>query len=741
MAVTRYPGEQVLAGLGLAIAHPAARWLSVASMALALATACGDDSEQLAPKPTICIAGATLALEAISADVTVHLDAPASPGMDLVKADLGRYLSELWGRPVSVASGAPDAGVPVAIWLSTSDAARDRIGKKVADGFALRRLDDGGRTTFVVYAPDAQNLAYGAYAFLEELGVRFFHPNAELVPKYEGARLPAALNVTRKPAWRIRGMQEHTLHPIETMTVLNEPGAENLAEAKRYVDWLVKTGQNLVQWPLMDLPFAPFQKHAQAIADYAHARGVKVGASVVVFGKSALQDNFVLIKDTNDWQAELESRLATLLEVDWDVVELTLGEFIAEDPGSVVTWLDHATAHVATNHPEVEVSVSVHVGNYSDLWVDYQGKKTFFYHLAGITDTRLTSSVHTVAFFDLYRPWGTYAHDDFFLQKDYLFGELGERKVRYFPESAYWIGADVDVPQFFPMYAYARWLDISSLSRDIRDKKLPPLDGHVLFSSGREWGYWLNDYATAKAQWNPDGSFQELIGHVTGVFGDCAPDVTQSLEGLIAIQNEYLFDRRLVAYVQGEDTVLDMGYLAGIESHPKRKPFQEVAAMAAGELDAFEKEVIGGLTEMNEKLAPLETAVARRCANTDDTLAPWCSEWVDGFAIDRLRAEHSIWLYRAVIDLARGGSSHGSHLARARKVTAQAAKVIARREQGYRYPVSRLTAAYENPTSYDFGYLRQAHTSCFWERQDLQVEILLTEGVAAPVSQLPTCLD
>ena len=49
----------------------------------------------------------------------------------------------------------------------------------------------GGKTTVLVYAPDAADLASGAYALLEELGARFFHPKQELVPAL-GAPAPPA---------------------------------------------------------------------------------------------------------------------------------------------------------------------------------------------------------------------------------------------------------------------------------------------------------------------------------------------------------------------------------------------------------------------------------------------------------------------------------------------------------------------------------------------------------------------
>lgn len=718
-------------------------------MALGIAWAlavegCGSSGDETEAAGAICSSRASQALEPVDpATLGVYLDAPDDAGIALLKADLGSYLGQAWGVPeLVVESGAPPGSRENAVWISTSDAARDALGVSVDSGYALGRAQVGEGTRWIVYAPGPTELAYGSYAFLEELGFRFFHPMQELVPQLGGAALPRELALVRKPAFRIRGMQPHTLHPIEYLEPLCEPGSENLADARRLVDWLVKTGQNLLQWPLLDYAsFAEYAPHATAIAEHAHGRGVQVGAVVQMFGASALQNNYVLIRDEASWQSELEASLDELMTVPWDHVVLALGEFIGNDPSDVIVWLNHATTYLADNHPNVEVSAQVHVGNYPGLWIDYQGKQKFFYHLAGEADPRLTSSVHTVFFFDLYRDWGTYKHDDFFFQRDYLFAELPERKVSYFPESAYWIAADVDVPQFLPEYVYSRWLDIHSLSKDIADKGLPSLDGHIMFSSGHEWGYWLTDYLAAKLLWNPEASFEETIGHFTSAFGPCGTELQHDLGELVALQNQYLFDQRLIGYVSGEDNLLDVGWLAGYESHPRRKSYEEVAALEPAAQQAFEQEVVGGLEAMAQAIAPLEQSVAARCETADAALAPWCDELADGFAIDRLRASHSALLYRAVLDWARGGSEHAGLLEKASGERALAAEVVARRAEGYRFPVSKLVDHYDNRTIYEFGYLRQAHTLCFWDRQEQQAKSLIETGYPAGLAALPTCHD
>ena len=80
-------------------------------------------------------------------------------------------------------------------------------------------------------------------------------------------------------------------------------------------------------------------------------------------------------------------------------------------------------------------------------------------------------------------------------------------------------------------------------------------------------------------------------------------------------------------------------------------------------------------------------------------------------------------------------------LARATAVTAQAAQVVARREAEYRFDLDRVTGAYRNPTVYGFGYLRPAHTQCYWSRREEQVSFLLENGVAEGIFSLPNCQD
>jgi hypothetical protein len=717
---------------------PARLTVLALAAALGLAPACSS-AKDAEPLPVIACGSAEIASEMDAAnDVHVLVDAglPA-----LVQADLATYLSRLWRRPISVTVGAPEGATGDAIWISSSPAALAKAGA-LAGGYALLRADDGSRKLIVVAAGSGSDLVTASYALLEELGVRFFHPMQELVPELDGPRFPRGLEARRTPMTKVRGLQVHLLHPLEYLRTLFEPGEATFAEARRLIDWLVKTGQNHLQWPLLgSVDWAPFAAHARRIAEYAHSRGVTVGASINLSAKGSLQRNYVLVHDDDKYAEQIAAGLTRALEVPWDDIELALGEFLAADPKRLITWLDSAVAHVAKVSPQTRVNVQNHVGNYPELYVDYNGVRSYFYHLPQYADPRLGQTTHTLFWFDTYRDGGMYQHPDFHFQRDYMFSQLPKRRVRYFPESAYWIASDVDVPAFLPEYIESRWNDIHGLDRDIRAAGLPALEGHVTFSSGHEWGFWLTDYLTAKMLWEPAVPLDRFVAHYASAYGSCARGVGSELTQVIALQRHYLFEKKLVQYVSGEDATVETAAGLGYQIRPIRKKFELLVRGAEAERAEFESNVLLELDSMTRELRPIEDSLAARCRGSDAALAPWCNELRDGVRIVRLRLEHVVTLYRAVLAHARGdGDAARAGLASARAKTEEAKTVIEEREKAYRFDVERLTGAYDNPTFYPFGYLRQAHTQCLWRRRDEFARLIIEDGVLDSID-VPRCLE
>ncbi len=720
------------------------RRTALASFCIAAAVACTSSPPPSPPAVVACdsTVPASGSESFPATDVGVYVES-SDPILAPVRADVVSYLGQMWGAAPSASGAAPDGSGRLSIWISSSPAAAAALGTTIGEGYALRRIDAGGKTTLLVYANDAGDVAAGAYALLEELGCRFFHPKQELVPHLVAAFVPTSLQEWRRPAASRRGLQPHTLHPIEYFATFMEPSEANLVDAKAFIDWLVKTGQNYVQWPLLStVNWSTWKPYVTSLLAYAHGRGVRVGASIEIWGGSALQNNYVLVNDANNWQPEMEAGLDKLLEIPWDVVDLTMGEFVSTGPQAIIDWLNHATTYVLSRSPATQVNVENHVGNYPQLWVKYEGQAVFYYHLPQFCDARLGQSVHTLSLFDLYRDWATYAHPNFWLQHDYLLQEIPTRRVSYFPESAYWISADIDVPLFLPEHLYARWIDIHNLSAELADRGLPGLEGHLEFMSGHEWGYWLTDYLVAKMLWEPSKPFEYFLTRYTSAFGSCGSDVQTALEQYVALQTKYLFDQRLLAYVQGENGTVDLGYLAGLETHPKRIEFEELLPMTEAQRTSFESTVLAGLDAFAAQSGAIEGTIAARCRGADGAIAPWCDELRDGVSIGRLRAQHAALLYRAILSYARGdGGSAASQLSQAGAITQQAAQVVAGREGQYRFDVQRETGQYSNPTVYDFGYLRQAHTQCYWQRREDQVAFIMQNGTPESLSTLRTCAN
>jgi len=730
------------------------RRASVASglVAALLFSACSSDKTPASEAgPSIpCAASEVSAAMEPASDVRVFVDDTLP---EPVRTDIGVYLGRMWKTQVVVQVGAPGGQPGDAIWISSSSeakiASRHTTTNEAAASFSLVRADEGARKVLVAYAATREDLVFAAYALLEELGVRFFHPMQELVPELGSPFFPRGVDVHRTAMTKVRGLQPHILHPIEWMPSLHEPGEVNLAEARKLIDWLVKTGQNHLQYPLMaSVPWDVLAEHSRKVAEYAHSRGVTIGAVVQMHHKAALQKNYVLVRDdAKPAKEQLEDGLTRLMQVPWDEVELAMGEFLTTDPEGLLAWFDISVEHLAKIAPHVRVAAQNHCGNYENLYVDFRGTPhTYFYHLPRFADPRLGQTVHTLFWFDLYREGGMYQHPNFDFQRRFIMEELErtERQVRYFPESAYWIATDVDVPAFLPEFIESRWVDIHRLHEETRALGLRPLDGHVLFSSGHEWGYWMHDYLTAKMLWEPEAPLERFFSMYTSAYGSCAPKIGEDFSKFVGIQRTYLRDKKLVAYVSGEDNAVDLGALvAGVTIRELRKKFDDLVTAPEQDRVAFETSVLADLETVVRETRPIEDDVAAHCRGSDATLAPWCNELRDGVRVVRMRVEHSILLYKAILAYARQDKGEANRLlAAARAKLEEATPVIHGRSKSFRFDVGRLTDSYANTTNYAFGYLRQGHTQCLWHRQNEQARRIIEEDLIGSLpTGLPSCLD
>jgi len=573
--------------------------------------------------------------------------------------------------------------------------------------------------TWVVHGGAPLGVQYGLADVLERMGYGFFHPYATRLP--DGFERPGTVEETAaEPVVARRGLHMHTLHPIEGLAAMWVPNPTD--EPARILDWVIKNRGNHVQWPALDdiqgdeATRVAWEAHTHAIVEEAHARGLTVGVGVQLFGASNLQRAWDLLDEVGtpeEQAAEMDRRLAGIAGVPWDLVNLSFGEFFGEDPQTFIDSTSLAYARIQAALPGVDVPAVVHVGNYEDLRVEYEGEELLYYFLVTHADPGIRPWIHTVMYYNLYEDaGGAYLHDEFDEHRDFIEEALATGEpVGYFPETAYWVAFDNPVPQYLPLYARSRGLDLERL--------VPQgLDDHVIFSSGWEWGYWQGDVASLQMSYRGTRWDEEVRRWFE-------PDLADAVVGLAEAQHTALIEERLTPWLAGRDVVIDTGDQLGILSQPDRPSYEELLAMDVGSRGVVREEVVGGLGRY---------AAAVQALSPPRTDA-WAEEVADGIDIDLLRAQFAAALVAATLDAA-DGQEFTTELAAADAALHEAGLVVEGRAfhdpDGDRW----VDPSWNNPTIYDYGYLREAGELCFWHRERAQARNLLL----GEENEVPPCI-
>jgi hypothetical protein len=616
---------------------------------------------------------------------------------------------------VVAASGGAAVGQPEQIVLELDT-------RLCAECYALPMRVLGDVEYQTVQAGGLLGAQYGVAAALENLGLRFRSPFETYLPP----RLRPITNgegaVTHTPQIRVRGFQLHTLHPIEAYFAFWEPGAANLDSAKRIIDWTIKNRGNFVQWVPVDNIMDPAQHaawkaHTRAILDYAHARGVRVGINIQLYGQSNLQRAFDLFDDRSGGVSLDESLAARLplitQDLPFDAYAISFGEFFSSDPAAFIADLNTANAAIRAHAPAAEVHGFVHVGH--EERVDYMGMDLIYYFLVRFADASIIPDIHTVMFYNLYEDaGGAYHHDNFDEHRAYLLERIAARQpAMYVPETAYWVGFDVSVPIYLPLYVRNRQLDLARLRTDPAAAG-NPLDGHVIFSTGWEWGYWLNDYTALRTSYELE-SPEALVAHAFG--DDLAPAVPVVLE-MIAVQKRALMDERLVAYLAGRDQSFELGVNLGIVSQPDRVTFAELATAD----EPTRAAVRDDLAQLDAHVLELE----RLAAEVDALNLPrsrWTRELRDSLRVTALRAAFARAAYQATFAFLDGDTAAlTARHAEAAALIDEARPIVQRRHADLHHPNPAIIARAANHTFYPYGYLQMSDSLCFWVRELRQVE-------------------
>ncbi|HEY5938390.1 MAG TPA: hypothetical protein VIU61_27245 [Kofleriaceae bacterium] len=585
------------------------------------------------------------------------------------------------------------------------------------------RIEESGPDHWIVHTGDVLGAQYGAAHALENLGFRFRHPFDTYVPAAPAFDPAAELGVLHEPhVPGERGLQLHTLHPIEAYFALWESNDER--QARQIFDWIVKNRGNHVQWPALDDIMEPARHadwvaHTTALLDAAHARGLTAGLGMQIFGSGNMQNAFDLSdSDTIPFETEMAQRLPLVTALPFDDYVLAFGEFFGEDAERFIAAVNATVAAIKQARPDAGIHASVHVG--ADQRVTYMGEDLPYYFLVKYADPAIIPNIHTVMYYNLFEDaGGAYGHADFAEHREYLMQRIAANQPAvYYPESAYWIAFDNSVPLFLPLYVRSRWLDLD---------RLPGLQGHLVFSSGWEWGYWLHDVASLRASYALPDSHEALIADAYG--RDLGPEAARLVAALAELQATALIEQRLAPYLSGRDALIDAGDTLGIHSQPDRVTFADLVAADPTARAAFERDVLAPLVAFAGELERLRDEIHALALPA----SRWSRELVDGFEVTAARARFIASAYEvALAHLA--GAPTGDARARVDAAFAAGEAAVRRRHDDLHEPDrERAIGRPLNVTFYGYGYLHQADSQCYWRREQVQLDDLLAStSTAAP---------
>lgn len=605
--------------------------------------------------------------------------------------------------------------------------ALEEIDEGGADAYRVSEIRDG-KSEWLIEG-DALGLQYGLADILERMNYRFYHPYKSYIPK--DVKEPQILDIQQEwqePEMVRRGLHMHTLHPIEGYYDFWEPSDENLYRAKRVIDWTIKNRGNYIEWVgldnITDNPIAheAWKVHTQAIIQDVHQRGATVGIGVQLFGSGNLQNAFDLVDDVNgNRETQISSRLSLVLDdLDFDVLEMSFGEFFDEEPQEFIDSVNQAYDILQSVSPGIEMTSRLHVGD--DLQVTYNNQDMIYYFLAAYANLEITPWVHTVMYYNLFEPSnGAYHHEDFTEHREFLFDRLENGlPVAYFPESAYWVAFDNSVPTYLPMYVRSRWLDMFEIQSQAKVNGHASLTDHTLFSSGWELGYWQNDVAVLRMNWSIPESYLSVFQDLFSNYEN-GSQLSQALFDFAERQKVAMIDDNLDAYTCGIDNIMELGYSQDIIAQPTRLSFRDMLDVDPAEISAIRDALTSYITDI-------------KAIDFPEAVDAWQAEIVNGVQMDIYRAQFMEYLLTAILRHRMADSVGASdYLGKAGMEMQQGQALMdTMRSVTWDPNGERLFVEGVNSTIYQFGYLHRASDLCYWQREQIQATNAITGSNDAP---------
>jgi len=586
--------------------------------------------------------------------------------------------------------------------------------------FSWKSSQMGYQITLDLSSTSYEGIASGLYSLLQEkLGFRFFHPREMVVPEFTAWPLPADWSWDVEPRFVKRGYHIHTMHPLElTEALLDEDYPKGKETIYQYIDWLARNGQNFFEFNLLNsATLDTWLPYAKQYVDYGHERGIVMGLdiSLNMIQQKAYQLYVKKPKSFKSKEKQVINNLNRLKTAGFDLfnIELSSTEYTSGNSTKRYQLVDKILEWARAN--EVKIMGRAHVVKKGEAVLNYSGKAS------KSEDSDRGVMIHTVMFYGLHEDKAPcYGSENLKHMHTLLKKEQTQRETWYFPESAYWVSFDNSIPMTLLPY-------LSSRHKDIKLVKQEAVEGHLTFSSGWEWGYWLFDWSIARWTWKYDDN-----SHPTDAFNLLFEEesIRQSFQQLHDLQDEYFKEKELIRYLAAQSVMDEVPEKLAKEFQPRpHLRYDHLFRKASREgLETLTQKAIKPLGEFIEvygkALEPFRAQIDSR-----PQPQPILEELYDGLLITLLRAKHrkacleSIMARRlAHLDGKRKDKSYLDILKEATAARQEALKIVRKREANYRYNVEELTTKRVGHTAYHFGYLYPVSELHFWEREEGQIK-------------------
>jgi len=690
-------------------------------------------------------------LEKSTTRIAVVYGNGASAGIEDAAKELARSLGHITKTKVAAQKVAPKTALSsiqgdvvfiVGLGVLDTDAIssieEDKLGEEGSLQFGRR---SGGKVILQVAGETTVGTQYGVYGLLRQLGVRYFHPKDTYTPVNTKVTITLGEKKIEKPSFAVRGFHHHTQHPIPMSVYLLEPEEKHLKEVKIYVQWLARNRQNLLQWHfLKTVDQAKWLPYIKKVRDLAKPYGVKLGLTISFADQQ--QNNYRLVTDLNTTKEEqvkaIHKGLDSLIPAGFGqfVIQFGTSEFTKVKDEVALNWLNTAAKYLKSKN--IPVYAWIHTAG--ELKAD--DEKSYFYHLPEKADSAMGAYVHTTMFYDMKHPAPVYSNENFHHQNAFLKRIVGKRKVIYFPETAWWLGFDNNLPLALPITGYSRAYDIL----DILSKHPKDIEGHVTFTSGMEWGYWKYDHYLTQVTWDRKTTWDAYIKDFAAIFGSQKDTVAEVLMGWSKQQAKDFYETNPLLYfaIAGELLQDEIGQQAGVLARRPKRSYLSIYNMKPDAFKKWDQGEFAQLQQMEKDYKKLFAKLTKEPSkDLNATAKKLYTELYATLQIYIWRMEHTVLLNHAIKKARLGRSDEGvgadekskraGHIKEATDMVTKAEvisqnvikKVAEIQGKIYRYPPDILSTKRKSLTSYPFGYLWETTTGHFWTRRDKQARNIL----------------